>query len=182
MPWSSSKPRRGLLGDLEQQVSSFGGTRHPGSASPGNARPGTALRQRTLVRSRFVAPAAGTCSVARASARRPSTGKRSGTSDPEMLLMAPVGMHLPAAKRAFARTQLPEFWHDMEAVLRGRVFVVEPVYFERPGPRIVDGVACCPDLRLRRLRQHLATGQLDAGDGVGREMAAGGNPEGVNWR
>jgi iron complex transport system substrate-binding protein len=66
--------------------------------------------------------------------------------DPEMLLMAPVGMHLPAAKRAFARTQLPEFWHDMEAVRRGRVFIVEPVYFERPGPRIVDGVALLAEI------------------------------------
>ena len=66
--------------------------------------------------------------------------------DPQMLLMAPVGMHLPAAKRAFARTQLPEFWHDMEAVRRGRIFIVEPVYFERPGPRIVDGVGMLAEI------------------------------------
>jgi iron complex transport system substrate-binding protein len=66
--------------------------------------------------------------------------------DPEMLLMAPVGMHLPAAKRAFARTQLPEFWHNMEAVRRGRIFIVEPVYFERPGPRIVDGVGMLAEI------------------------------------
>jgi iron complex transport system substrate-binding protein len=66
--------------------------------------------------------------------------------DPEMLLMAPVGMHLPAAKRAFARTQLPEFWHEIEAVRRGRIFIVEPVYFERPGPRIVDGVGMLAEI------------------------------------
>jgi iron complex transport system substrate-binding protein len=66
--------------------------------------------------------------------------------DPEMLLLAPVGMHLPAAKRAFARLQLPEFWHDMEAVRRGRVFIVEPVYFERPGPRVLDGVGMLAEI------------------------------------
>jgi iron complex transport system substrate-binding protein len=66
--------------------------------------------------------------------------------DPEMLLIAPVGMHLPAAKRAFSRMQLPEFWHEIEAVRRGRVFIVEPVYFERPGPRIVDGVGMLAEI------------------------------------
>ena len=66
--------------------------------------------------------------------------------DPEMLLIAPLGMHLPAAKRAFSRTQLPEFWHEIEAVRRGRVFIVEPVYFERPGPRIVDGVGMLAEI------------------------------------
>jgi len=66
--------------------------------------------------------------------------------DPEMLLIAPSGMHLPAAKRAFSRMQLPEFWHEIEAVRRGRVFIVEPVYFERPGPRIVDGVGMLAEI------------------------------------
>lgn len=66
--------------------------------------------------------------------------------DPEMILIAPIGMHLPAAKRAFARTQLPEFWHEIEAVRRGRVFIVEPVYFERPGPRIVDGLGMLAEI------------------------------------
>jgi len=66
--------------------------------------------------------------------------------DPQMLLMAPVGMHLPADKRAFARTQLPEFWHEIEAVRRGRIFIVEPVYFERPSPRIVDGVGMLAEI------------------------------------
>ena len=66
--------------------------------------------------------------------------------DPEMLLIAPVGMHLPAAKRAFSRTLLPEFWHEIEAVRRGRIFIVEPVYFERPGPRVVDGMGMLAEI------------------------------------
>ena len=66
--------------------------------------------------------------------------------DPEMLLIAPIGMHLPAAKRAFARMEQPEFWRDIEAVRHGRIFIVEPVYFERPGPRVVDGLAMLAEI------------------------------------
>jgi iron complex transport system substrate-binding protein len=66
--------------------------------------------------------------------------------DPEMLLFAPAGVHLPAARRAFARLDKPEFWPELEAVRRGRVFVLEPAYFERPGPRVVDGVALLAEL------------------------------------
>ncbi|MGD0861877.1 MAG: ABC transporter substrate-binding protein [Candidatus Limnocylindrales bacterium] len=76
----------------------------------------------------------------------PTTWESVRDVDPEMLLLAPVGMHLPAAKRAFARLNLPEFWREISAVRRGRVFVVEPVYFERPGPRIVDGVGLLAEI------------------------------------
>jgi iron complex transport system substrate-binding protein len=66
--------------------------------------------------------------------------------DPEMLILAPAGIHLPAAKRAWQRVEKPEFWIDLEAVRRGHVFVVEPVYFSRPGPRVVDGVGMLAEI------------------------------------
>ena len=66
--------------------------------------------------------------------------------DPQMLLFAPIGMHLPAAKRAYARLELPDFWREIEAVRTGRIFIIEPVYFERPGPRVVDGVAMLAEI------------------------------------
>ena len=66
--------------------------------------------------------------------------------DPEMLILAPAGIHLPAAKRAWQRAEKPEFWTDLEAVRRGQVFVVEPVYFSRPGPRVVDGVGMLAEI------------------------------------
>jgi iron complex transport system substrate-binding protein len=66
--------------------------------------------------------------------------------DPQMLLFAPMGLRLPAARRALARLQKPEFWRELEAVRRGRVFILEPVYFERPGPRVVDGVALLAEI------------------------------------
>jgi iron complex transport system substrate-binding protein len=66
--------------------------------------------------------------------------------DPEMLLFAPMGARLPAARRAFARLEKPEFWSELEAVRRGRVFILEPAFFERPGPRVVDGVAMLAEI------------------------------------
>lgn len=66
--------------------------------------------------------------------------------DPEMLILAPAGIHLPAAKRAWERAEKPEFWTDLEAVRRGHVFVVEPVYFSRPGPRVIDGVGMLAEI------------------------------------
>jgi iron complex transport system substrate-binding protein len=66
--------------------------------------------------------------------------------DPEMLILAPAGMHLAEAKRAWARLEKPELWAELGAVRRGRVFMVEPVYFDRPGPRVVDGVALLAEI------------------------------------
>ena len=66
--------------------------------------------------------------------------------DPEMLILAPAGIHLPAAKRTWQRLEKPELWTDLEAVRRGHVFIVEPLYFSRPGPRIVDGVGMLAEI------------------------------------
>jgi iron complex transport system substrate-binding protein len=66
--------------------------------------------------------------------------------DPEMLILAPAGLSLRDAKRAWAQTEKPELWDEIAAVRRGQVFIVEPVYFSRPGPRIVDGVAMLAEI------------------------------------
>lgn len=66
--------------------------------------------------------------------------------DPEMLILAPSGLSLPEAKRAWDQTAKPEFWGEIEAARRGRVFIVEPVYFCRPGPRVVDGVGMLAEI------------------------------------
>ena len=66
--------------------------------------------------------------------------------DPEMLVLAPAGQTLLEAQAAWRGLQKPEFWEDLEAVRRGQVFFVEPVYFCRPGPRVVDGVAMLAEI------------------------------------
>jgi len=61
--------------------------------------------------------------------------------DPEMLLLVPRWMHLGEATRAWSATPRPAFWSEMQAVRRGRVFVLDASsYFSRPGPRVIDGI------------------------------------------
>ncbi len=66
--------------------------------------------------------------------------------DPEMLMFAPSGLTLLQAQAVWRRTVRPEFWDEIEAVRRGQVFFVEPVYFNRPGPRVVDGVGMLAEI------------------------------------
>ena len=76
----------------------------------------------------------------------PTTWEAIRDVDPEMLLFAPAGLTLLAAQAVWRKTERPEFWADLEAVRRGHVFFVEPVYFYRPGPRVVDGVAMLAEI------------------------------------
>ncbi len=66
--------------------------------------------------------------------------------DPEMLMFAPAGLTLHDAKIEFARLEKPEFWRDLEAVRRGQVFILDPIYFSRPGPRVIDGVGMLAEI------------------------------------
>src|ERR1035437_1034109 len=59
--------------------------------------------------------------------------------DPEMLMIAPAGLTLREAKAEFGRIERPEFWSDLEAVRRRQVFILDPIYFSRPGPRVIGG-------------------------------------------
>jgi iron complex transport system substrate-binding protein len=63
-----------------------------------------------------------------------------------MLLFAPAGLTLLEAQAVWRQTERPEFWGELEAVRRGQVFFVEPVYFYRPGPRVVDGVGMLAEI------------------------------------
>ncbi len=60
---------------------------------------------------------------------------------PEVLIVAPCGLGLAAARElAGALARLPG-WSELPAVRAGRVFGVDAnAYFARPGPRLVDGV------------------------------------------
>lgn len=66
--------------------------------------------------------------------------------DPEMLMLAPAGLSLLEAKGAWAKTRKPEFWDEIKAVRTGHVFIVDPVYFSRPGPRVVDGIGMLAEI------------------------------------
>ena len=76
----------------------------------------------------------------------PTTWQAIKDVDPEMLMLAPAGLTLREAQAVWSETERPAFWDDLEAVRRGQVFFLEPVYFCRPGPRVVDGVGMLAEI------------------------------------
>ena len=76
----------------------------------------------------------------------PTTWEAIRDVDPEMLFFSPAGLTLRQTQALWRSLERPEFWEDLEAVRRGQVFFVEPVYFCRPGPRVVDGVAMLAEI------------------------------------
>lgn len=62
-------------------------------------------------------------------------------SAPEVIVLMPCGFDLQRTLEEFSRTPLPSTWGELAAVQAGRVYAVDgSAYFNRPGPRIVDGV------------------------------------------
>ena len=60
---------------------------------------------------------------------------------PEVVVLMPCGYHLEEVVEEFRRVPLPPEWRRLLAVRSGRVYAVDASsYFNRPGPRIVDGL------------------------------------------
>ena len=66
--------------------------------------------------------------------------------DPEMILYAPVGLTVFGTQHQFAGMRRPEFWDQMDAVRRGQVIFVEPVYLNRAGPRLIEGMGMLAEI------------------------------------
>jgi iron complex transport system substrate-binding protein len=61
--------------------------------------------------------------------------------DPEMLLLAPRGLHLAEAVRASRAASRSAAWRELRAVRHGHVLVLDAAsYVSRPGPRVIDGI------------------------------------------
>ncbi len=61
--------------------------------------------------------------------------------DPEMLLLAPRGLHLADAVRSWYAAPRPAAIAEVQAVRRGQVFALDAAaFFSRPGPRLIDGI------------------------------------------
>ena len=75
---------------------------------------------------------------------RPSsqiTWNRIADYDPEILVLMPCGFTLERTVEEFARVKLPDEWPGLSAARSGHVYAVNgSAYFNRPGPRIVDGL------------------------------------------
>lgn len=62
-------------------------------------------------------------------------------SDPDVVVLMPCGYDLPTTvEKARELNAVPE-WRELRAVRSGRVYPVDgSAYFNRPGPRVVDGI------------------------------------------
>ena len=66
---------------------------------------------------------------------------------PEVVVLMPCGFHLRETVEEAARIPFPHLWHQLPAVQNGQVFAVDgSSYFNRPGPRIVDGLEILAEL------------------------------------
>ena len=67
--------------------------------------------------------------------------------NPEVVVLMPCGFDLERTVDELRRTPLPQQWHRLDAVRSGRVYAVDgSAYFNRPGPRIVDGLEILAEL------------------------------------
>jgi iron complex transport system substrate-binding protein len=76
----------------------------------------------------------------------PTTWEAIRDVDPEMLMLAPAGLTLRETQAVWSEIERPAFWDELVAVRRGQVFFLEPVYFCRPGPRVVDGIGMLAEI------------------------------------
>ena len=61
--------------------------------------------------------------------------------DPEIVALMPCGFNLERNLEETGRSAFPESWRGLKAVRAGQVYAVDgSAYFNRPGPRIVDGL------------------------------------------
>ncbi len=59
----------------------------------------------------------------------------------DVVVLMPCGFHIDRAKKEASRVAVIPGWRDLPAVRRDRVWVVDASsYFNRPGPRVVDGL------------------------------------------
>ena len=61
--------------------------------------------------------------------------------DPQIIVLMPCGFNLARTQEEATQVEFPPEWHSSEAATSGRVYAVDgSSYFNRPGPRIVDGL------------------------------------------
>jgi ABC-type Fe3+-hydroxamate transport system substrate-binding protein len=102
--------------------------------------------------------------------------------DPEILLITPCSSGLERSLRELDYLAEQDGWWELQAVRTREVYVIDHVYFSRPGPRIVDGLellaqivhptcfsGMIPDGSVRKLA--LAAGQTCSPAGLAAAFA-----------
>ncbi|MEK7294107.1 MAG: ABC transporter substrate-binding protein, partial [Nitrospirota bacterium] len=69
------------------------------------------------------------------------TWERVQAAKPDVLIIMPCGFSIARTRQELNRLTKRTGWKKLPAVKHGRVFLVEAAaYFNRPGPRVIDGV------------------------------------------
>lgn len=67
--------------------------------------------------------------------------------EPEIVVLMPPALNLPATMAAWRRAPRPDGWAELPAVRDGRAFAVDGrAHFGRPGPRVIDGIEVLTEL------------------------------------
>ncbi len=71
----------------------------------------------------------------------PITWKQLKDARPDVLVIMPCGFPIARTRREIVRLTKQPGWKTLPAVKAGRVFLADgPAYFNRPGPRVIDGI------------------------------------------
>jgi iron complex transport system substrate-binding protein len=89
--------------------------------------------------------------------------------DPEMLLITPCSSGLERSLRELDYLAEQDGWWDLQAVRRREVYVIDHVYFSRPGPRVVDGL----ELLAQVVHPECFSGMIPEGSVLKLGLAAG---------
>jgi iron complex transport system substrate-binding protein len=72
-------------------------------------------------------------------------------SAPDIVVICPCGLDLPATRKEAERLQQMDWWNALPAVRNGRVALVDgDAMFNRPGPRLVDALEWLASILLDR--------------------------------
>jgi iron complex transport system substrate-binding protein len=72
---------------------------------------------------------------------REASWEEIAASDPDVVVAMPCGFGLERSVKEVTRAAFPSEWHALPAVRAGRIYAVDgSSYFNRPGPRLVDGI------------------------------------------
>ena len=81
--------------------------------------------------------------------------------DPEILVITPCSSNLDRSLKEVSYLVKQDGWWKLTAVQSGQVYIIDHVYFSRPGPRIVEGLEIMaqiihPDLFTDQIPPHTA--------------------------
>jgi iron complex transport system substrate-binding protein len=89
--------------------------------------------------------------------------------DPEMLLITPCSSGLARSLRELAYLAAQDGWWELQAVRAREVYVIDHVYFSRPGPRVVAGL----ELLAQIVHPTYFSGMIPDGSVLKLALAAG---------